>query len=100
MIIVCSSELGRRSLTPDRFGGVGSSWGFGSNEDDADSGPRASWGLPSNPPSTQVDVAPPKKSLYYFPAFLLTCMLASFCSESSTFLTCASFSFMKVDVSF
>ena len=26
------------------------------NEDDADSGPRASWGLQSNPPSTQVSL--------------------------------------------
>jgi hypothetical protein len=44
-------------LTPDAFGGIRTSWGLGSNEDDADSGSRASWGLQSNPPSTQVDVA-------------------------------------------
>jgi len=59
MVIVCSLELGRGSLTPDTFGGGGSPSGF---EDDADSGPRASWGLPSNPPSTQVDVPPSNAS--------------------------------------
>jgi len=48
-----SLELGRGSLTPDTFGGGGSPSGF---EDDADSGPRASWGLPSNPPSTQASL--------------------------------------------
>lgn len=57
----CSLELGRGfSSTPDMSGGVGSSWGFVSNEDDADLGPRASWGIQSNPPSTQVDIAPSK----------------------------------------
>ncbi|XP_024382161.1 uncharacterized protein [Physcomitrium patens] len=51
-----SSEVGRGSFTPDAFAGIGSSWGFGSNDDDADIGPRASWSSQSNPPSTQASL--------------------------------------------
>lgn len=51
-----SSDVGRGSFTPDQFAGMGASWGFGMNDDDADSASRASWGLQSNPPSTQASL--------------------------------------------
>lgn len=57
-LLLHSSEQGRTSFTSDAFGGNGSSWGFGVHEDEADSGARASWGLQSNPPSTQVIFSP------------------------------------------